>query len=121
MRAVDAHIAGQDRGGLVGDGIPVDGKSRGWVFGLGHRLASRLLGRQLSKDPAYDRARGGTYALTLQAPARARFAALETFRSPGYRCLWGASLLWNQARWMDQVVIGWVVLEITNSAWDVAV
>jgi MFS family permease len=60
--------------------------------------------------------------LSVEAPARARrFAPLETFRSPGYRCLWLASLLWNQARWMDQVVIGWVVLEITNSAWDVAV
>ncbi|HLZ26611.1 MAG TPA: MFS transporter [Chloroflexota bacterium] len=60
--------------------------------------------------------------MKLEAPARpARFAPLETFRSPGYRYLWFASLLWNQARWMDQVVIGWVVLEITNSAWDVAV
>jgi MFS family permease len=52
---------------------------------------------------------------------RKRFAPLETFRSPGYRYLWLASILWNQARWMDQVVIGWVVLEITNSAWHVAV
>src|ERR1700681_4761593 len=60
--------------------------------------------------------------VTVEAPARAaRFAPLETFRSPGYRCLWGASLLWNQARWMDQVVIGWVVLEITNSDCDLAV
>ncbi|MGI9147935.1 MAG: MFS transporter [Chloroflexota bacterium] len=60
--------------------------------------------------------------MTLEAPAqRARFAPLETFRSPGYRCLWLASLLWNQARWMDQVVLGWVVLDMTNSAWAVAV
>jgi MFS family permease len=60
--------------------------------------------------------------VTPEAPARvARFAPLETFRSPGYRCLWLASLLWNQARWMDQVVLGWVVLEMTNSAWHVAV
>ncbi|HEY3061445.1 MAG TPA: MFS transporter [Chloroflexota bacterium] len=51
----------------------------------------------------------------------ARFAPFETFRSPGYRCLWLASVLWNQARWMDQVVLGWVVLEMTNSAWHVAV
>jgi MFS family permease len=50
-----------------------------------------------------------------------RFAPLETFRSPGYRCLWLASLLWNQARWMDQVVLGWVVLDMTNSPWAVAV
>jgi len=52
---------------------------------------------------------------------RVGFAPLETFRSPGYRCLWAASLLWNQARWMDQVVLGWVVLEMTNSAWHLAV
>jgi MFS family permease len=32
-----------------------------------------------------------------------------------------ASALWNQARWMDQVVLGWVVLEMTNSAWHVAI
>jgi MFS family permease len=55
-------------------------------------------------------------------PARAaRFAPLETFRSPGYPHLWLASVLWNQARWMDQIIIGWVVLETTNSAWDLAV
>jgi MFS family permease len=51
----------------------------------------------------------------------AKFAPFETFRSPGYRCLWLASVLWNQARWMDQVVLGWVVLEMTNSAWHVAI
>ena len=49
-----------------------------------------------------------------------RFAPFETFRSPGYRYLWTASFLWNQARWMDRVVLGWVVLEMTNSAWNLA-
>jgi MFS family permease len=53
--------------------------------------------------------------------AFARFAPLETFQSRGYRHLWGASLLWNQARWMDRVILGWVVLEMTNSAWNLAV
>jgi MFS family permease len=52
---------------------------------------------------------------------RGGFAPLETFRSRSYRYLWAASVLWNQARWMDQVVLGWVVLEMTNSAWHVAV
>jgi MFS family permease len=52
---------------------------------------------------------------------RPRFAPLETFQAPGYRYLWTASLLWNQARWMDRVVLGWVVLEMTNSAWSLAV
>jgi len=51
----------------------------------------------------------------------ARFAPVETLRSPGYGYLWVASALWNQARWMDQVVLGWVVLEMTNSAWHVAI
>jgi MFS family permease len=50
-----------------------------------------------------------------------RLAPLETLRSPGYRYLWSASFLWNQARWMDRVVIGWVVLEMTNSAWNLAI
>lgn len=54
-------------------------------------------------------------ALPRRAPA-----AIEALRSPGYGHLWTASLLWNQARWMDMVVLGWVVLEITDSAWHVA-
>ena len=45
---------------------------------------------------------------------------MATLRAPGYAMLWTASLLWNQARWMDQVVLGWTVLELTNSAWQVA-
>jgi MFS family permease len=53
--------------------------------------------------------------------AKSRFAPIATLSSPGYRYLWSASFLWNQARWMDRVVIGWVVFEITNSAWDLAV
>jgi len=60
--------------------------------------------------------------MTVAVPTgQARFAPIETFRSPGYRYLWLASLLWNLARWMDQVVLGWVVLDMTNSAWDVAI
>src|SRR5438067_1254798 len=61
-------------------------------------------------------------SMTLVAPRKhVRFAPLLTFRSPGYRYLWLASVLWNQARAMDQVVLGWVVLEMTNSAWDLAI
>jgi MFS family permease len=60
--------------------------------------------------------------MTIALSARwAGFAPLTTLRSRGYRYLWVASFLWNQARWMDQVVIGWVVLQMTNSAWHVAV
>jgi MFS family permease len=62
--------------------------------------------------------------MTAVVPARSAgrtFAPFVTFQSPGYRYLWLASVLWNQARWMDQVVIGWVVLEITDSAFDLAI
>lgn len=52
---------------------------------------------------------------------RSRFAPLETFRCPGYAYLWCASVLWNQARWMDRVTLGWVVLVMNVSAWDLAV
>jgi MFS family permease len=50
-----------------------------------------------------------------------RLAPLATLSSPGYRYLWSASFLWNQARWMDRVVLGWVVFDMTNSAWNLAV
>ena len=59
--------------------------------------------------------------MALVSPRRVGFAPFETFRSEGYRYLWTASVLWNLARWMDRVVLGWVVLEMTNSAWDLAV
>lgn len=55
-----------------------------------------------------------------QARPAGSAGAIETLRHPGYRYLWTASLLWNQARWMDMVVLGWVVLELTDSAWHVA-
>lgn len=54
-------------------------------------------------------------------PARIwSLAPARTLAVPQYRRLWFASLLWNHARWIDQVIIGWLVLEITNSAWNVA-
>jgi len=59
-------------------------------------------------------------ALVKPEPKR-RLAPLATLSSPGYRYLWSASLLWNQARWMDRVVLGWVVFDMTNSAWNLAV
>lgn len=37
-----------------------------------------------------------------------------------YRCLLTSNTLWWQARWMEQIVVGWLVLEMTDSAWQVA-
>src|SRR5437764_5850798 len=77
-----------------------------------------MSGRQPGESIARTRVPLRPVSLTL---ARPRFAPFETFRSPGYRFLWSASALWNQARSMDRVVLGWVDLEMTNSAWDLAV
>lgn len=51
---------------------------------------------------------------------RQRWAALRPFDSPGYRLLWSATTLWHLIRWMDMIVMGWLVLEMTNSPWHVA-
>ena len=42
-----------------------------------------------------------------------QFAAL---RHRGFRMLWGATLLSSTARWADMVVVGWLTLELTDSA-----
>lgn len=48
------------------------------------------------------------------APA-ARLAVLDALREPRYRRLWLSGLCVNAARWMDFVVLGWLVLHLTNS------
>ena len=46
--------------------------------------------------------------------------AFEVFRIPGYRLLWPANFLAYTARWMQVTLLGWLVLELTNSAFRVA-
>ena len=41
-------------------------------------------------------------------------------RAPGYRLLLGSTALWWAARWMETVVLSWLVLQLTDSAWNVA-
>ncbi|MHB1131924.1 MAG: MFS transporter [Chloroflexota bacterium] len=45
---------------------------------------------------------------------------LGPLRLGGYRLLWLSSLTWYCARWMDVLVTSWVTLQLTNSAFDVA-
>lgn len=42
-------------------------------------------------------------------------AVLDALREPRYRRLWLAGLCINSARWMDLLVLGWVVLTLTDS------
>ena len=44
----------------------------------------------------------------------------RVLRDKDFRLLWASGALDNTCRWMDTVVMGWLVLEITDSAWQVA-
>ncbi|MBI4308248.1 MAG: MFS transporter [Chloroflexi bacterium] len=50
----------------------------------------------------------------------ARLPVLFALRSRGFRLLWTSSLLGQMGRWMEVVVLGWLVLELTNSPLQVA-
>lgn len=41
-------------------------------------------------------------------------------RDPQFRWLWLATFAWNFARWMEMTITSWVALELTGSAWLVA-
>lgn len=45
---------------------------------------------------------------------------LAPLRVPHFRLLWSSALIWYLARWLDILAAGWLALELTNSAWDVA-
>ena len=49
-----------------------------------------------------------------------RPSTLAPLRSGSFRLLWISSLFWNFARWTDIIVGGWLALQITDSAWLVA-
>lgn len=46
----------------------------------------------------------------------ARLPQFAAFRHRGFRLLWAASVLSSTARWADMVVLGWLTLELTDSA-----
>jgi MFS family permease len=51
----------------------------------------------------------------LQAPR-----GFQAFAVAGFPALWSANVAWNVARWMEQIAIGWIALELTGSAFFVA-
>lgn len=46
---------------------------------------------------------------------------LAPLRNADYVRLWLADGLWWQSMWMEQVIMGWIALQLTDSAWWVAV
>jgi predicted MFS family arabinose efflux permease len=49
-----------------------------------------------------------------------RLAGLAPLRERGYRLLWSSSFIWYFTRWLDILASGWLALELTDSAWQVA-
>lgn len=49
----------------------------------------------------------------VEAPPRGRI--LTSLRNRDFRLVWFANLTWSTSRWMEMVVLGWLVLELTNS------
>ena len=49
-----------------------------------------------------------------------RWKAAGLLSIPDFRYLWISSSIWWQTRWMDELIVGWVVLELTDSAGMVA-
>jgi len=56
-----------------------------------------------------------------------KFAALRfggtfrAFENRSYACLWLANCLSDASRWMQMTLVAWLVLELTDSSWHVAV
>ena len=49
-----------------------------------------------------------------------RWKAAELLLNRDFRYLWASNALWWQCRWMEELMIGWVALELTDSAAMVA-
>ena len=59
-------------------------------------------------------------APALAAVAEPAPSIIAPLRASGYRLLLGSTALWWAARWMETVVLSWLVLQLTDSAWNVA-
>jgi predicted MFS family arabinose efflux permease len=53
-------------------------------------------------------------------PASSPARGLQAFRYAGYPTFWSANLAWNVARWMELLAVGWLSVELTHSAFLVA-
>lgn len=49
-----------------------------------------------------------------------RQGVLAPLRIRDFRVLLASNFFWWQARWMESIITGWLVLELTDSAWQVA-
>jgi MFS family permease len=65
-------------------------------------------------------ARNDAEAVAQPKPTSGVASALNLLSDRSFRFYWLATIPWNIARWTEIVVTGWLMLELTNSPWDVA-
>jgi len=57
----------------------------------------------------------------VRIPGQSQFPrTFAAFRHPGYRVLWPANFFSLMSRWMQTTLLGWMVLDLTDSAWMVS-
>lgn len=66
--------------------------------------------------PAAGEPAGGPPEAAAAGVGEPRFAVLSAFRHRDYRLFWGGALISNVGSWMQNVAQGWLVLELTDSA-----
>ncbi len=60
------------------------------------------------------------FPLPFNASTLVQHRTLRAFRNHDYRLLWPANLLSYCSRWMHMTILGWLVLQLTDSPWLVA-
>ena len=50
------------------------------------------------------------------APVRFRLQTFSSLRHPDYRYLWTSTLLMSAGQWIQQVTLGWLLYDLTNSS-----
>jgi MFS family permease len=53
-------------------------------------------------------------------PGGTAHEAVAPLRDPAFRALWISTFAWNFARWMEMTITSWIALQLTGSAWLVA-
>lgn len=63
---------------------------------------------------------GRTDADHRPAPTPDPWATLRPLAVSNFRAFWLATVPWNLGRWIEILVTGWLMFELTSSAWEVA-
>lgn len=89
--------------------------------GFGRLWPGRRCGANtLARCQVQRQATSATSPAAVTPPVRSRWSTLYPLQLPSYRLLFTSSALWYFGRWMETVVLGWLVLQLTDSPFLVA-